>query len=103
MLEALPHQQTLDGLLADTPKPPWDKRGLRPILILTLVVVLGAYFLNQGSRQVADQRREAARRRLQRRLAKGYARIERLERERAEEEPDETPAPPGPEAPPDGG
>ena len=85
-LDATPRQQVLDRLLADTPKPPWDKRGLRPILFLALMIVLGAYFLNQGSRQVTDQRRQAARRRLQKRLTKGYARIERLERERQAEE-----------------
>lgn len=80
LLEAAPRQSALEGLLQTASKPPWDKRGLQPIMLMALFIVLGAVLLSQGALRFDTLRRDAARRRLRRIRARGLARIEALER-----------------------
>lgn len=78
-LALAPEPEALAALTGAAPeKPPWDTRGLRPILLLTLAVLLGAMLASRDALLLAPQRRRAARRRLDRRLARGRARVERL-------------------------
>lgn len=80
LLEAAPRQPVLTRLLQTSPKPPWDKRGLQPIILMALFIVLGAVLLSQGALRFDTLRRDSARRRLRRIRSRGLARIEALER-----------------------
>lgn len=102
-LPLAPEPAALAALTGAEPEQPWDRRGLRSILLLALAVLLGAVVSSRDASQLAAQRRRAARRRLDRQLARGHARIERLE---ASEEEADPPAdrrgPAGPAKPPSG-
>ncbi len=86
VLDAVPRQSVLDNLLqARKQKPPWDRRGLQPIVLMAFFIAAGAALLSQGALRFDALRRDAARRRLGRLRAGGLARIEQLERAHGEE------------------
>lgn len=102
-LPLAPEPEALAALTGADPEQPWDRRGLRSILLLALAVLLGAVVSSRDASQLAAQRRRAARRRLDRQLARGHARIERLEAlEEEADPPADRRGPAGPAKPPSG-